>query len=523
MIRVLLVLALLLLAKAAAAVPLPARLSECEEKGCGGDWQFSGRAGRAHWPNGVEAELAIERFDEEQVVIRREDVSTMTLGVTAVYVGQLRGRRVEGEVTYSWPGRWPQPVVVTWHAIIEAAAARPPAPAMPVPPPRVWRTSGAAAAHGLDLSGVWQAKVKGGAPPAEYATVQEGARIVVFRIRPGEPVLVFRGQFDGDARIAGHNCTAGRHPGNPNCLPQAASITVIDASHVKDSGGGEYERIAPPDDPRVAEAAVRADSIDARPFLRKKPFDIAGTWQSDERPDGLGQVTFTQADGLVTMSRAAAKETVVFSGRYEANPVFSGIGKSARSLSVDVPWSIFVEDPDHLRINAEGASHPFHRLSAPRFDDPPCDTQNRQHVDAAYAMRRGQGAASRRDDAATACWLSVSASRQPPDYELAFEMATRSAQQGDVGGQILLAQLYRDGKGTAPDSAKATYWFQQAERTKQVAQQQQAQQHLNASIAEFYRVLLGAVLDVADEERARQSEFPKQCHQTQNGRCVSYY
>ena len=35
------------------------------------DWQFTGHTGTAHWPNGVEAQLTIERFDADQVCTRR--------------------------------------------------------------------------------------------------------------------------------------------------------------------------------------------------------------------------------------------------------------------------------------------------------------------------------------------------------------------------------------------------------------------------------------------------------------------
>jgi hypothetical protein len=106
---------------------IPARLSECETKGCGGDWRFSGRTGTAHWPNGVEAELSIERFDQDQVIIRRRDTSSSTLGVTAVYTGTIHGQRIEGDVTYSWPGHWATPVIVQWYATIEDSSE--PAPA----------------------------------------------------------------------------------------------------------------------------------------------------------------------------------------------------------------------------------------------------------------------------------------------------------------------------------------------------------------------------------------------------------
>jgi len=117
--------------KPSAANPFPTKLAECESKaGCGGEWTFSGREGKAQWPNGVEADLLIERFDEQQVLIRRTDTSRLTTGITAVYAGKVNGKHVEGDATFSWPGHWNQPVVVEWIATIEDEPRRSGIPAI---------------------------------------------------------------------------------------------------------------------------------------------------------------------------------------------------------------------------------------------------------------------------------------------------------------------------------------------------------------------------------------------------------
>jgi len=62
----------------------------------------------------------------------------------------------------------------------------------------------------------------------------------------------------------------------------------------------------------------------------------------------------------------------------------------------------------------------------------------------------------------------------PPDYHLAFQMAVNSARQGDIGGELLLAQLFREGKGTAPDPVKAKYWQDQAQTAQGIKLWQKA-------------------------------------------------
>jgi len=149
----------------AVAQSLPAKLSECETYGCGGEWKFSGRKGTAHWPKGVEAELTIERFDKDQVIIRRRDTNTGNLGATAVYTGIIHGRRISGDATYNWPGHWGnKPVVVQWSATIEEDASI--ASSRPKP---------------FALAGIWQAdlKAENGLVPPQYKIDQTGDTIKI--------------------------------------------------------------------------------------------------------------------------------------------------------------------------------------------------------------------------------------------------------------------------------------------------------------------------------------------------------
>jgi TPR repeat protein len=49
-------------------------------------------------------------------------------------------------------------------------------------------------------------------------------------------------------------------------------------------------------------------------------------------------------------------------------------------------------------------------------------------------------------------------------------MAMKSAQQGDIAGQLETASLYREGKGTPKDLGKAEFWTQKAQQSKMAAQ-----------------------------------------------------
>jgi TPR repeat protein len=56
------------------------------------------------------------------------------------------------------------------------------------------------------------------------------------------------------------------------------------------------------------------------------------------------------------------------------------------------------------------------------------------------------------------------------DYASAFQLASKSAQQGDIAGELELASLYSEGKGTPKDLQKAQLWTQRAQQSKMAAQ-----------------------------------------------------
>lgn len=125
-------------------------------------------------------------------------------------------------------------------------------------------------------------------------------------------------------------------------------------------------------------------------------------------------------------------------------------------------------------MTSEGAEYELFRISPPAIGDLPCDLANPTHMDPYYAWMRGRVALQGKDETTARCWLTLSSnlgwpagqsllaaillSDPRPDYQGAFQLATKSAAKGDVMGEFELAGLYRDGKGTAQDAAKAQYW-----------------------------------------------------------------
>ena len=84
----------------------PVTMTECEGTNNCGTWTFLGAQGNGQWPSGEVANLSVERYDADSVVIRRADSTGSAAGLTAVYTGTRHGVRVGGEFTSSWPGHW---------------------------------------------------------------------------------------------------------------------------------------------------------------------------------------------------------------------------------------------------------------------------------------------------------------------------------------------------------------------------------------------------------------------------------
>ena len=124
------------------AIKIPSTLIECEADQCapgrpgGCLWVFHGSEGESHCRNGAASRLVVEKFDSAGIVIRRTELpSSVSAGLTALYTGKLRGDRITGIGTWSWPGHWNEHNPSgPWFATIQHTDSQ---SLPPVPPPLV--------------------------------------------------------------------------------------------------------------------------------------------------------------------------------------------------------------------------------------------------------------------------------------------------------------------------------------------------------------------------------------------------
>jgi enterochelin esterase-like enzyme len=118
-----------------ASMQIPSSLTECEASQCPpgsqnqGTWSFRGSLGDAHWNNGADAKLIVQKFDADGIVIRRIDLpNSSSFGLTAVYTGKMHGDRIDGSVVWSWSGHWDDRHPTSqWFATVKNARQAAPA------------------------------------------------------------------------------------------------------------------------------------------------------------------------------------------------------------------------------------------------------------------------------------------------------------------------------------------------------------------------------------------------------------
>ena len=59
-------------------------------------------------------------------------------------------------------------------------------------------------------------------------------------------------------------------------------------------------------------------------------------------------------------------------------------------------------------------------------------------------------------------WEDGSAAHKARDYQKAFRLWKRAAEQGDASAQFMVGLMYASGSGTPEDDAKAVYWYTRA-------------------------------------------------------------
>jgi hypothetical protein len=324
-----------------------------------------------------------------------------------------------------------------------------------------------------DLSGVWHF-LDPRNPQTIMAdfTISQAGDDVVLRLLPVEEpdIVVYEGTFESSTVIAGRQRDM-RAPEENRWQP--LKVTVTDAKHLQLGTGLTLTKAAPRD--AALFNRLRRMSLEKLPA---SPFELQGKWSFQ---NGL-QVSIAQNSGDIALK--TEREGTVFRGRYTSNPLIGGEGLRPESPGGPLKWgetSLTVLDPDHLRLQGKI----MFRVSDPSRHDVACDDQNTNHVKDYYARARGAAAYTEKDYQAARCWLTIGAdwgyasaqsllaaliidgkAGTPPDYRLAFELASKSAEEGDVPGQFSLATLYQGGKGTAADPEKAKFWLDKAKQSE---------------------------------------------------------
>jgi hypothetical protein len=100
-------------------------MTECQGTDNCATWTLLGTQGNGQWPSGEIANLSVEKFDSNFVVIRRADSTGASAGLTAIYTGTRHGNRLGGEYKSNWPGHWANQEG-NWYATIESTPQNPP-------------------------------------------------------------------------------------------------------------------------------------------------------------------------------------------------------------------------------------------------------------------------------------------------------------------------------------------------------------------------------------------------------------
>src|ERR1700685_1940620 len=85
--------------KAPSKAATPVTMTECEGTNNCATWTFLGTQGNGQWPSGEIANLSVDRYDDNSVVIRRADSTGASAGLTVTYTGTRHGDQGGGEYT----------------------------------------------------------------------------------------------------------------------------------------------------------------------------------------------------------------------------------------------------------------------------------------------------------------------------------------------------------------------------------------------------------------------------------------
>jgi hypothetical protein len=199
----------------AAHGPFTGTMTQCESIGGCTSWDFHDNHASARWSNNIIGDLTVEQFGDT-VKIRRVDTAGAGAGFQGLYTGVRHGTRIDGTVSWTWPGH--PPGSIAWAASIDPTGGRAPAPESPLSSSVPWSKAplvvlkecegggdnckGTWSLHGARGSAVWE-----GGPHAILVVTELTAESIALRrldFRGNTPGLraVYKGTITGP-RISG--------------------------------------------------------------------------------------------------------------------------------------------------------------------------------------------------------------------------------------------------------------------------------------------------------------------------------
>jgi TPR repeat protein len=478
------------------AQSIPGKMTECEADRCGAVWTFQGKEGTGTWGTGTRANLKVERFDAQGVVIQRTDVSGNTIGLTATYTGKRNGNRVEGNVTWTWPGHLRAPATGKWSATFENPE---PAPVSAQVTPAAH--SQVASSASPDLSGVWQIDH----PPA-YHSEFPPVKCVIVQIKNEIVGIILESQ---PFLPAGYPYLKGTNPADSFKVEVqgftdrgivqwfSGSLHVSDPDHfefgAKKVAFVRLSRGTPGDVPcdvRNPSHISWGEAI-ARGWLHTKlKDDAAGAcWFRIGAEQGSADAQMWYGSALlfgtgVAKNPAAAipwLQKSAMQGSYGAAIDLAHMFATGEDLPKSEQranyWSVRAEliDP--------GFVHKKDFLPIPRWATDtagPCDASNPSHANAGAAFNAGRVAYEARALDVAACWFQISQSQGmmranvylgilnmfglgvPKNPTAGFDLMKKAADANDAFALMYLANFYRYGIGTKRDPNQGYLLVQKA-------------------------------------------------------------
>lgn len=223
-------------------------------------------------------------------------------------------------------------------------------------------------------------------------------------------------------------------------------------------------------------------------------FNLSGVWHPvTAEGEASVNIKVAQNGEDISIGLESADSEAMFHGKYASNlkvvgqgPVMDPDTHKTQLAEMD----LIITDPDHIRF--EDPTHRqkpalLVRASSPVVDDAACDAGNSSHTPVQSAYQSGVAAFNKNNYRIAACWFSIGADKGhgpsegflsllmyqgtgvQQDYPRAFALAKQSAGQDFSPAELLLSDMYKSGKGTAPDPVQAAFWLGKARLSQQAA------------------------------------------------------